>query len=146
CDDVGPINETGLDPLEPGEEIIGELTDKRVKAFQSLIRELESGFRSKIQNITKATIGEIGEMSLDKILEISSQVDHLEKLVQLASDLLWRGVLDTIPAAAEPSRIAIRKDWQVVKCPSKEEGEDVKTVMTPFGPAIAIGMLMGRKS
>lgn len=129
-----------IEPVAAGEEIIGSLSDERVRCFWSLIHEIKDEFEGLQGSDRQA----IGNMTVNEAIRLGMLEKNLKEMANITSSLFWCGVRDAVPEAMDQSVIGIRQAWAVVKCaPDKDEGE-IEVIMTPMGSAIAMKVPIGK--
>lgn len=129
-----PLLQDDLTPKEQEEIFIGTVYDSRIKALYFLrrlaVEELLKLLPKPFAGLAKRTI-EGEDVSLEECTEHSlditvREVKNLNEVVlpifhrfqDVTTSIFWRSVRDSGPfLVSEVEEIAVRTDWQIVKCP-----------------------------
>lgn len=114
-----------LSAIEQGEEVVGIITDTRVRALfelQSiLLQEVRDTLLPRLERYID--LEDWSKLSVGESRQIMNSMSVVERLQGLARTLFWQAVRDSVSASASLPHIGVREGFQVVKCvDSPDEG------------------------
>jgi len=112
------INEDGLRPIARGEEVIGSIDNEKIQTLYTYMDELQEEFTERVpKNLTKTSPTlNVKKAALDTMTIILLS-NHSDILTEILHSIFWNAVRDAVPAGYESGCIAIRRAWDVVRCP-----------------------------
>ncbi len=110
-----------LGPVGSDEVVIGSLQDERVQALRSLHAEIKKEYLQLVPPDVLKDPANQRKMTIEAVENLMMLGAHFKKLAETTMSIFWCGIRDTVPEAADAPHIAVRRAWEVVKCPDEED-------------------------
>jgi len=115
-----------FESIKEGEELLGEISDSRIRALGVLTLEVRNEWLQQIPySIRSGDEGALNDLTVHELNRLMMLKDYFVFLSDIISALFCCTVRDVIPDGWSKSEITIRQDWKVVECPPAKDDKDV---------------------